>query len=317
MAAAALSWRVAAGIGLLASWLGAVHAGTLSAAARHTLTDYCSRTPTLTATQQDRILRFADVARRELETAGRPLAIVSRSGLDLGRFGQRYSHAGISLADGAGLRWAVRQLYYACEEGRPRLYDQGLAGFALGTDDPDIGYLSLVLLPPGTALEALRAAAADEMRALSLLGGRYSANAYAFGTRYQNCNQWLAELLGSAWAGVGDVAADKPPRERARDALRQLGYVPEPLAAGSPLVLALARWAPLIHLDDHPEEDLRALTLQVSMPASIEAFVRRRLPDSERIELCHADGRIVVRRGWTALPDGCRPAAGDELIELD
>ncbi|MDP1086386.1 DUF2145 domain-containing protein, partial [Klebsiella pneumoniae] len=75
----------------------------------------------------------------------------------LSRFGLRYSHAGIALADGLGSPWAVRQLYYACSEGAPRLFDQGLAGFVAGNDDADLGYVSLVLLPPEVAAPVARA----------------------------------------------------------------------------------------------------------------------------------------------------------------
>ena len=38
-------------------------------------------------------------------------------------------------------------------------------------------------------------AALDKNQALQLLGATYSANAYAFSQKYQNCNQWVAELL--------------------------------------------------------------------------------------------------------------------------
>ena len=54
--------------------------------------------------------------------------------MDLSRFGVRYSHSGVSLKTGDNAPWSVRQLYYACDEERPRLYDQGLAGFVFGTE---------------------------------------------------------------------------------------------------------------------------------------------------------------------------------------
>src|SRR5689334_14990247 len=88
--------------------------------------------------------------------------------------------------------WSVRQLYYACDESRPRIFDQGMSGFALGAEAPVSGHVSLVLLPEAESA-TLAAAALDNRLALSLLAGRYSANAYAYSTRYQNCNQWVAE----------------------------------------------------------------------------------------------------------------------------
>ena len=163
---------------------------------------FCDLQSPLTATQQDRLLSFAAIAKRELEASGHRVAIVARSGLNLARFGIRYSHAGISLAANPNGPWSVRQLYYACDEGQPRLYDQGLPGFLFGTDDPSLGYLSVVLLPAPSAAP-LESAALDTPRALALLGVGYSANAHAYSTRYQNCNQWLIELLAGAW-GAGE-----------------------------------------------------------------------------------------------------------------
>jgi len=53
------------------------------------------------------------------------------------------------------------------------------------------------------------------------------------------------------------------------------------------------------------------------MPASIEAFVRAHFPDAQRIEICHADDRIVVHRGWDPVVEGCIAGDGDRLIALD
>jgi hypothetical protein len=53
------------------------------------------------------------------------------------------------------------------------------------------------------------------------------------------------------------------------------------------------------------------------MPASIEGFVRDRLPGAEHIELCHDERRIVIRRGWEPIAEGCKPNAGDRVVALD
>src|SRR5499427_2941883 len=155
-------WRAASlAAGLLAA-AAAAHAASTSAR-------YCDRVEPLTAQQQGRLLQFAAIARHELEAAGETVALVARSGIDLSRFGVRYSHAGVSLQGSANAPWSVRQLYFSCDEERPRLYDQGLAGFLVATD--------------------------------------YSANAYPFSVRYQNCNQWVIEMLAAAWGGLTDGAA--------------------------------------------------------------------------------------------------------------
>jgi hypothetical protein len=281
----------------------------------------CDEPATLNATQKDRLLRFGALIKTALEDSGQTLALISRSGLDLDRFGVRYSHAGVSLQASANTPWSVRQLYYDCDQGRPRLFDQGIAGFLLGVSDPSASYISIVLLPPVQAA-ALETAVLDNRRALQLLGGSYSANAYAFSTRHQNCNQWLVELLASAWGGLEGASAEGasegkalPLRDQAQAWLRGRGYAPTVFEAGA--LMGLTAFIPWLHRDDHPAEDLERFRFRVSMPASMESFVRATVPGAIRLEFCQTAGRIVQRRGWEPLGDGCAPRPGDTVTLLD
>lgn len=296
-----------AAIGLAALSLGA------SASARAGMPVFCERGKEVGAAEQDRVLRFAGTVKRELDHSGEGVALISRAGLDLSRFKLLYSHAGVALKDDRDGTWTVRQLYYACDEARPRLFDQGVAGFALGADAPGQGHVSLVFLDDGNGAR-LEQAARDKPLALALLAGRYSANAYAFGTRYQNCNQWVAEILASAWGGLHDRQAA---RERAQSWLREQGYTAGPVKVPSHWLMFAGQFVPLLHVDDHPVDDIYALALHVSVPSSIEDFVRRRAPQARRIELCHDTRHIVVHRGWEALGPGCTPMPDDEVIPFD
>ena len=222
-------------------------------------------------------MRFADVVKKELERSGARVALISRAGLDLSRFGLLYSHTGIALKDNPAGPWAVRQLYYACDESRPRLFDQGAAGFALGSETPARGHMSLVFLPEEDSALLARAAL-DKPLALALLAGKYSVNAYAFGTRYQNCNQWVAELLASAWGRLDSAGGCHASRRRPGCAPQ--GYQAGPLKMPSHWMMFAGQFVPLVHVDDHPLDDIHALALQVSTPAAIEGFVRRQAPGS-------------------------------------
>ena len=298
-------------LGGLLPWLACQHslAGVLR---------YCDPPAPLDAVQQDRLFRFGAVVKAELARSGDALALIARSGLALDRFGLRYSHAGISLRDSANAPWSVRQLYFDCEQARPRLFDQGIAGFLLGGADPDIGYVSVLLLPPANAAPLLRAVQ-DNRRALGLLGGSYSANAHAFSLRYQNCNQWLAELLAVAWGGLlpdDDLPVGDALRFDAQRWLQAQGYQPTRFDLGSPLLLWLSGSLPWLHTDDHPAEDLAAWQLRVSMPASIAAFVQRRAPATRHIEFCHNQRHIVVRHGGAPIAEGCQPGPEDTVIAL-
>lgn len=270
---------------------------------------FCDRPAKVTAAAQDHVLRFSAVVKEELERSGATAAVVSRAGLDLARFGLRYSHAGLALKGNPNSPWSVRQLYYACDEARPRIFDQGMAGFVLGAEEPGQGHLSMVMLPEEQGA-ALQSAALDEKTPLALLAGEYSANAYAYSTRYQNCNQWLVELIASAWG------ASSTQREESQRWLREQGYEAEPVNVGRMLIIA-AHFVPLVHVLDHPGDDLRALTMHVSLPSSIERFVQREAPQAKRVEFCYNSSHIVVHRGWDAMGAGCEAQPGDEVIGFD
>lgn len=271
---------------------------------------FCDRSLALTAAQQDRLLRFAAVLREELALDD-GVVLLSRSGLDLSRFAIRYSHAALGWRSEQGI-WSARQLYYACDEGRPRIFDQGLAGFVLGTDDAALGYVALVRLPAAASAQ-LRTALLDPVRVQQVLAPRYSANAYAYSLRYQNCNQWVMEMLAAGW---GALAEGDDIRARAQAWLEQAAYAPQPVEVGSRWLMLAAHFVPLLHLDDHPPEAREAMRLQVSLPQTVEQFVQQRYPASSRVELCHDEHQIVLHRGWSSVAAGCVAGPDDRVIPL-
>ena len=293
---------------LFAFTAGAAHAGGSLSSSR-----FCDRAQELTAAEQDKLLRFAAVVRDELAATEGSVALISRSGLDLSRFGIRYSHAALAWRHDDDAGWSARQLYYACDEGRPRIFDQGTAGFAMGTDNPQLGYISIVRLPAET-VPPLRRTLLDLPRVQHLLAGSYSANAYAYGLAYQNCNQWVVELLATAW---GELPDGPDLRQRAQAWLRTAPYTPEPVTIPSRWLMFGAAFVPLVHLGDHPREAVDAMQLQVSLPSTLETLVRQRLPASERVEICHDGRQVVVHRGWQPVAEGCIPGEQDRVIVLD
>ncbi len=273
---------------------------------------YCEGEPELSTAAQDRLLRVAAIVKAELERSARSIALVARSGLALQHFEQRYSHAGLSLRASPNTAWSVRQLYYECDEQRPRIFDQGMSGFVLGANDPSEGYLSVVFLP-AEAAAALERSALDDHQALQLLAATYSANAYAFGQRYQNCNQWLVELIAAAW---GAQPLGEAPRRRAQQWLKDQGYAPSVLRLGWKPLMWLANLVPGLHSDDHPPEDIAAAQFKVSMPESIESFVHAMLPEATRMEFCYTEQHLVIRHSWVSIAPGCIPAEGDVVTAL-
>lgn len=321
--------RVFAGVcraaaGLLSAWLLAspAQAASLSPAAF-----WCNPSNEPTATQLDRMLRLADAVRVVLaQHGGEHAALVSRSGLDLSRIGQRYSHAGVALAHSPSGRWAVRQLYYTCDEQRPHIYDQGLAGFVMGAEQGSASFVSVLLLPRQAA-EPLAQQALQPRVANALVGEQYSANAHVQSLRYQNCNQWVAELLAYAWSnpmatpddGARQAAPDGAPpwqlRAQAQQAMQAQGYTASVIEP-SPLVRLSALFIPWLHDRDHPADEVAAGRYHVSMPASLETWASQRWPTAQRVELCVTERQLVVRRGGAPLPDDCTASAGDAVTPL-
>ena len=101
------------------------------------------------------------------------------------------------------------------------------------------------------------------------------------------------------------------------DKLKAQGFEPTVFELGSRWLAWLGALIPWVHADDHPTQDRDALIYRVSMPASIEGFVRRTVAGAERIEICHDRQQVVVRRGWEPLAEGCVAGDGDRVVRLD
>ncbi len=165
----------------------------------------------------------------------------------------------------------------------------------------------------------MRTTAVDKHHALGVLGASYSANAYPFSTRHQNCNQWVMELLADAWGAGGPddgAGSDADARTRAQAWMRAQGYLPTVFTVSAHPVTWLADILPWLANDDHPPEEIAHNRYNVSMPASIETFVQAKVPGARRVEICHAGRHVVLHRGWDDIAEGCVAGAGDRTLEL-
>lgn len=276
---------------------------------------FCPTPPPSSASSVDAFLQMAALIQDEWRVRAAPVALVSRSGLNLGAIGHRYSHAGFlrqaprTGASGTAETAAVRQLYFDCETAQPRVFDEGLAGFVRGVATDALPRFSAVWWPAEEAA-VLALGVEDDELALAMLATTYQAQAHVWSLRTQNCNQWLAEVLAAAFGGARQRAS-------AQQWLRAQGY------SGSVVQLPWVGWLvaaavlPHMGLQHHPEEDLQALRLEVALPASVEAFVRRRWPQAQRVEWCLRGREVVVRRGWEPLDAVCTPRPGDEVRHLN
>jgi len=184
-----------------------------------------------------------------LDETGAGLAVIARVGGDISRHGLKYTHAGFAWRDHPCGRWLVVHALNPCGTGRSVLLNQGLMRFFL--DDPLVR--DTLVLIPRVPLQRAVADLLASRRAALLHQPRYSMLAYPGGDlRYQNSNQWIAEVLTLAMA-----------RLEGRDPGRRAAVAREARARGlrgSPIRLSLLERLVAkvgranVRFDDHPAE---------------------------------------------------------------
>lgn len=200
----------------------------------------CDEKPPTTA-QVEQGLRLAEATLRALDASGADVAVLARAGQDLSAYGLRWSHLGFAYRqDGV---WRVMHKLNHCGTDHAALYRQGLGEFFL--DNPFRYEAAFVVLQPELQ-QALLPVLADNTRVARFHEPRYSMVAYAFGTRYQQSNQWALETLAGA-AAPGAVS-----RRAAQDWLQSQGYVPTDLRLSTLTRLGGRLTRANIAFDDHP-----------------------------------------------------------------
>lgn len=205
---------------------------------------------------------------RLLEKGDRQVALISRTGCDLTRFrfdGEppTYTHTGFALRDADG--WRVLQMLNTHEGPEGHLYRQSVVDFF--RDDPH-EYRCGVLVP-SPVLQRRLAEILNSPLAYELYTSRYNRVAYPLSTRYQNSNQWVAELLGAAQSSLGT----RPQIQRflAREGLRpsvlrRAGVLKQSVIG---LVCRNTRF------DDHPVRNRLAGKIAFVTETSIRRYLQR------------------------------------------
>ncbi|NCT84379.1 MAG: DUF2145 domain-containing protein [Comamonadaceae bacterium] len=198
-----------------------------------------------TARQIEQGLNLAQATARQLDASGAQVAILARAGQDLSKYGLRWSHLGFVYRDASQQPavWRVMHKLNHCGSDHAALYRQGLGEFFL--DNPHRYDAAFVVLKPELQ-QALLPVLADNGRVARFNERRYSMVAYAFGTQYQQSNQWVLETLaGAAAPAVGS-------RRDAQDWLQRQGYRPTDLRLSTMTRLGGRLTQANIAFDDHP-----------------------------------------------------------------
>lgn len=194
-----------------------------------------------TARQIEQGLNLAQATARQLDASGAQVVVLARAGQDLSKYGLQWSHLGFVYKDGGV--WRVMHKLNHCGTDHAALYRQGLGEFFL--DRPHRYDAAFAVLRPELQ-QALLPILTDNTRVARFNERRYSMVAYAFGTTYQQSNQWVLETLASAATpGVNS-------RRDAQAWLRSQGYQPTDLHLSTLTRLGGRLTQANIAFDDHP-----------------------------------------------------------------
>lgn len=224
------------------------------------------------------VIRSMNLAQRTvqaLENSGARVALVSRAGQDLSRYGVRYSHMGIVVRDHPQGRWTVVHELNDCGTAASGLYYEGMGNFFL----TDLYRFEAQLIIPGSALQERLAALFATRTPLRLHQPRYNMVAYVYATQYQNSNQWVLENLAAASAPPGEIAT----REEAQAWLKGLRYQPQTLQIPATVRLGARMFRANVAFDDHPFDRRMAGQIDTVTTEAVRQLVRSVDPEMRTV----------------------------------
>ena len=250
-----------------------------------------ARTPTAQG-----IERGMELARRTaeaLDASGAQVVLLGRAGQDLGRYGLQYSHLGWAYRTGAG-PWRVVHKLNACGTAVADVYRQGLGEFFL---DDLWRHQAVWAVPTPGVQQRLHAVLDSRERTLALHHRPYSMVSYAWGSRYQQSNQWALETLALAMepATIGT-------RAQSQAWLQSTGYAPTVLNIGTLTRLGGRVGSANIAFDDHPDgQRFAGRIATTTVDSALDWLVRARLagpPVALQLPPDTAGGTTDARQKW-------------------
>ena len=222
------------------------------------------------------VIRSMNLAQRTvqaLESSGARVALVSRAGQDLSRYGVRYSHMGIVVRDHPQGRWTVVHELNDCGTAASGLYYEGMGNFFL----TDLYRHEAQLVIPGPAAQERIAQVFATRTPQRMHEGHYNMLAYVYSTKYQNSNQWVLESLAAAMAPPGQVET----RGEAQAWMRSLRFQPLTVEVPAATRLGGRMFRANVAFDDHPFDRRMAGQIDTVTTDSVVRFVRMTDPDAK------------------------------------
>ncbi|MFP5390675.1 MAG: DUF2145 domain-containing protein [Gammaproteobacteria bacterium] len=228
------------------------------------------------ATAFVKAITLAEKSAAALDASNAQVALIARVGQDLSKYGLRYSHIAYVWRDHPKGRWTVVHELNECGTAHSSLYDQGLVNFF---SDDLFAWESVILVPsPDSQARIVRMLQGDAPRLLH--EARYNMLSYAFGTTYQNSNQWVLETYAAAASALPVQG-----RAQAQAWLKLAGYAPITISIPAAIRLGARMFKANVAFDDHPFA--RRMTRQIDTVTveSMLKFVRRVDPGAREMQV--------------------------------
>ncbi len=221
-------------------------------------------------------LDLAEKTRAALEKSGAEVALIARVGSDLSKYGLRYSHMAFVWRDHPKGRWLVVHELNQCGTARSDLFDQGLANFFL---DDLFAFDAAILIPSARSQKRIVAMLGSGKPRL-MHGASYNMLSYAYGTTYQNSNQWVLEAYAASASEF-----ELHDRAKAQAWLKLAGYQPTTVHLLAVTRLGARLFKANVAFDDHPFARRAAGQIDTVTVESVMRFVRAHDPGATEMVL--------------------------------
>nr|WP_255576098.1 DUF2145 domain-containing protein [Comamonas sp. Y33R10-2] len=222
-------------------------------------------TPEVMAKGLNLAARTYKVLDAEFQKNGTQVVLLAREGQDLSKYDLKYSHYGWAYKTPTG-PWRVAHKLNECGTAGGHVYRQGLGEFFLD----DLWRYEAAIQVPTPAVQQALLQFLTAPSVLRLQSEPYSMVSYAWGSKYQQSNQWATETLAAAM----DPAAIQN-RAQAQAWLQAKGYEPGALIVRAFSRLGGRMTAANIAFDDHPNDKRYASRIETVTVDSVTQWLLR------------------------------------------
>jgi len=208
-------------------------------------------------------IKSANATVAKLDALGDEVVLLARMGQDLSEYNLTYSHLGYAVKNPEG-RWVIVHKLNECGTAKAGIFEQSVEQFYL--DDLYRFQAGIWRLSP--EIQARLKPQLLGKGSLAFHSPDYNMVAYPFGTKFQNSNGWVLEVL------AGAIDPEVQNRQQAVRWLQRNGYTPSTMKVNAFKRLGARATKANITFEDHPSDQRWSGNLQVVTVDSVANFMK-------------------------------------------